>query len=157
MPAATQTAPDTMALTRQRVSAILLQRQRQAADHAAAPARDCDQQVVSEVNRAVVENPELLECTAISLVMAVSTIVKWDLEIGQTAYLVPFNTKVSKSPDRWEKRAKALRDWKGDIGDGDQVRRCQEGRCEMHLRERDLQIRRRHEAPYRTPPDHRSD
>jgi hypothetical protein len=79
---ATQTAPDTMALTRQKVSAILLTDNAKQQIMPLLPVGVAIQQVVSEVNRAVVDNPELLECTPVSLIMSVSTIVKWDLEIG---------------------------------------------------------------------------
>jgi recombination protein RecT len=112
MMTATATAPAGVALTRSRVAAILLTDEAKQQIMPLLPPGVAIQVVVSEVNRAVVENPELLECTPVSLIMAVSSIVKWDLEIGQTAYLVPFKTKVG---DRYEKRAKALRDYKGDI------------------------------------------
>ena len=111
---ATATAPtsDSTALTRARVSAILLTDSAKQQIVPLLPVGVAIQAVVSEVNRAVVDNPELLECTPASLIMAVSSIVKWDLAIGETAYLVPFNTKVG---DHYEKRVKALRDYKGDI------------------------------------------
>jgi recombination protein RecT len=109
---ATATEPTGVALTRQKVAAILLTNSAKEQIMPLLPAGVSIQAVVSEVNRAVTDNPELLECTPASLIMSVSSIVKWDLEIGQTAYLVPFKTKVG---DRYEKRAKALRDYKGDI------------------------------------------
>jgi len=97
-----------MALARQRLSGILLSDEAKQQIMPLLPVGVALQQVVSEVNRAVAENPDILECTPVSIVMAVSTAVKWDLEIGYTVHLVPFTVK-------GEKRLKALRDYKGDI------------------------------------------
>jgi phage RecT family recombinase len=73
--------------------------------------------VISEVNRAVIENPEILEATPESIIIAVSQCVKWDLSIGETVYLVPFNVNVAKKDEKpnWEKRIKAIRDYKGMV------------------------------------------
>jgi recombinational DNA repair protein RecT len=73
--------------------------------------------VVQETYLAAKENPEILECTQESVVRAVAKAVSWDLAIGETVHLVPFNVKVSKQgeQDRWEKRLKAMQDYKGKI------------------------------------------
>lgn len=104
-------------VVRQRVAAILLSEDAKRQIAPFIPHGASLERVVSTVNQVVAENPELLECTPESLIMAVGRGVKWDLEFGETVHLVPFNVKVSKrgQPDQWEKRAKALRDWKGDI------------------------------------------
>ena len=106
-----------LTLSRAKVSGIMLSEEARQQIIPLLPHGMSLERVVSEVNRAVVDNPDLLECTPASLIMAVSTVVRWDLVIGETAHLVPFNTKVKggSGPDRWEKKAKALRDWKGDI------------------------------------------
>jgi recombination protein RecT len=74
--------------------------------------------VVQETYLAAKENPEILACTQESVVRAVAKAVSWDLVIGETVHLVPFNVKVSKKdekPERWEKRLKAVQDYKGKI------------------------------------------
>jgi phage RecT family recombinase len=75
------------------------------------------ERIVSTIYQVVAENPELLECTPASLIMAVGRGVKWDLDFGETVHLVPFNVNLAKKGQtpRWEKRAKAIRDYKGDI------------------------------------------
>ena len=45
------------------------------------------------------DNPALLECEPESLVMAVAKVQQWGLEIGVTAYLVPFGKKVTPVAD----------------------------------------------------------
>lgn len=74
------------------------------------------ERIFAEVYFAIQKNPELQNCTDASLVMAVAQCAKWDLEIGVTAHLVPFKTKV-KGPNgdsSWETRCQAVRDYKGD-------------------------------------------
>jgi phage RecT family recombinase len=71
--------------------------------------------VISEVYFAVQKNPEIAKCTPASIVQEVARAVSWDLVIGETVHLVPFNEKVARNPDRYEKRVKAIRDYKGDI------------------------------------------
>lgn len=73
--------------------------------------------VMQEVYLAVRENPEILTCTRESIVRAVAKAVAWDLVIGETVHLVPFNVKVSRrgEPDAWEKRLRAVQDFKGKI------------------------------------------
>jgi recombination protein RecT len=61
------------------------------------------ERVMAEVYFAVQKNPKLAECTPESFVMAVAQCVKWDLEIGVKAHVVPYG-----------KEATAVRDWKGD-------------------------------------------
>lgn len=116
---ATAQAPATgMALTRQKVSAILTSGEAKAQIAPFLSPGVSLERVVSTINQVVAENPEILECTPASIILAVGKGVKQDLEFGETAHLVPFNHKVSKKgekPERWEKRAKMLRDWKGDI------------------------------------------
>jgi phage RecT family recombinase len=75
------------------------------------------ERVVSTLYQVVADNEELLECTPASLIMAVGRGVKWDLDFGETVHLVPFNVNLAKKGQtpRWEKRAKAIRDYKGDI------------------------------------------
>jgi phage RecT family recombinase len=116
MTAATQQQPGT-SLVRQKVAAILLSEDAKRQIAPFIPHGTSLERVVSTVNQVVAENPELLECTPESLIMAVGKGVKWDLEFGETVHLVPFNVNVAKRDQqpRWEKRAKALRDWKGDI------------------------------------------
>ena len=106
-----------MSLVRERVSAILLSDDAKRQIAPLLPHGVSLDRVVSTIYQVVADNPELLECTPASLIMAVGKGVKWDLEFGETVHLVPFNVKVSKKgqSDRWEKRAKALRDYKGDI------------------------------------------
>jgi phage RecT family recombinase len=73
--------------------------------------------VMQEVYLAGKENPEILSCTPESIVRAVAKAESWGLVIGDTVHLVPFNVKVSKKgePDAWEKRLKAVQDYKGKI------------------------------------------
>jgi recombination protein RecT len=47
--------------------------------------------VAASVRLAVNNNPQLAQCDEVSLVLAVAKIAQWGLEIGVTAYLVPFN------------------------------------------------------------------
>jgi recombination protein RecT len=77
------------------------------------------ERILSEVYFAIQKNPELAECTPDSLVMSVAQATKWDLEIGTLVHLVPFNVKVKvnengREVERWQKRAQAIRDYKGD-------------------------------------------
>lgn len=73
--------------------------------------------VMQEVYLAGKENPEILQCTPASIIRAVAKAESWGLTIGDTVHLVPFNVKVSKrgEQDRWEKRLKAVQDYKGKI------------------------------------------
>lgn len=73
--------------------------------------------VIQEVYLVVRDKPELLECEKSSIVRAVGRAVSWGLVIGETVHLVPFDVKVTTpgQPDRWEKRCKALQDYKGKI------------------------------------------
>ncbi|MBA2682969.1 MAG: recombinase RecT, partial [Gemmatimonadaceae bacterium] len=48
------------------------------------------ERIVAVIGRASRKNPEILECTGTSILDAAATIVGWRLEIGETAYLVPF-------------------------------------------------------------------
>lgn len=106
-----------MAVIRQQVSAILLSDEAKSAIAPLLSPGVSIERVVSTIYQVVADNPELLECTPASLIMAVGKGVKWDLEFGETVHLVPFNVNLAKKDQqpRWEKRAKALRDYKGDI------------------------------------------
>lgn len=117
--AAVRPEPTTKALTlvREKVSSILLNDEARRQISPLLSQGVSLERVVSTIHQVVADNPELLECTPESLVMAVGKGVKWDLDFGETVHLVPFNVKVSKrnEADRFEKRAKAIRDYKGDI------------------------------------------
>jgi recombinase, phage RecT family len=73
--------------------------------------------VMQEVYLAGKDNPEILQCTPASIIRAVAKAESWGLTIGDTVHLVPFNVKTSKrgEQDRWEKRLKAVQDYKGKI------------------------------------------
>ncbi len=78
------------------------------------------ERVLSETYFAMQTNPKLAACTPESLVMAVAKCVAWDLPIGEKVHLVPFSVKVKvtvngREVDKWEDRAQAIRDYKGDI------------------------------------------
>lgn len=116
--AAVRPEPSTgLSVIRQKVTDILLSDEARNQIAPLLPHGISLERVVSTIHAVVAENEKLLECTPASLIMAVSKGVKWDLEFGETVYLVPFDVKVSVKgkPDRWEKRAKAIRDYKGDI------------------------------------------
>lgn len=115
--AAAPIKPNPFAIVREKVSAILLSPE--AKSHIAPYLHHgvSLERVVSTIHQVVAENEELLECTPTSLIMAVSKGVNWDLEFGETVHLVPFNVNVAKRDQapKWEKRAQAIRDYKGDI------------------------------------------
>ena len=116
--AAVRPEPSTgMSLVRQKVSAILMSEEAKTQIAPLLSPGVSLERVVSTIYQVVAENPELLECTPASLIMAVGKGVKWDLEFGETVHLVPFNVNLAKKDQqpRWEKRAKAIRDYKGDI------------------------------------------
>lgn len=73
--------------------------------------------VVGEAFLAAADNPDILSCTPASIVRAVARACSWGLAIGEQAYLVPFNVKVSKrgEPDRYEKRLQAIQGYQGKI------------------------------------------
>jgi phage RecT family recombinase len=75
------------------------------------------ERVMGEVYLAAGENPEILACTPQSIIRAVARACGWGLVIGEQAYLVPFNVKVSKKgeDDRWEKRLTAIQGYQGKI------------------------------------------
>jgi phage RecT family recombinase len=74
------------------------------------------ERVLSEVIGAVQTNPELGECTPTSLVAAVAKATSTGLVIGEKIHLVPFNVNAgTRDKPVWEKRAQAIRDYKGDI------------------------------------------
>lgn len=70
------------------------------------------------VIQALAKNLELLECTPESVVLSVFEAATQGLEptgAAGGAHLVPFRTKVSKNPDRWEKRAQLIPDYRGIV------------------------------------------
>lgn len=73
--------------------------------------------IAGEVNLAVGMNPEILQCTPASIIRAVGRAVTWDLTIGETVHLVPFNVNVAPKGQepKWEKRLQAIQDYKGKI------------------------------------------
>lgn len=52
--------------------------------------------VIAAVKLEAIKNPQLLVCTPISLVTSVGRIAQWGLEIGVTAFLVPFKDTTRK-------------------------------------------------------------
>lgn len=72
--------------------------------------------VMGEAYLAASENPEILQCTPASIIRAIARAVGWGLTIGETVHLVPFNQNVgTKEEPKWEKRLKAIQDYKGKI------------------------------------------
>ncbi len=70
------------------------------------------------VIQALIKNPELLDCTPDSVVLSVFEAAAQGLEptgAAGGAHLVPYNVKVSKSPDHYEKRAQLIPDYRGVI------------------------------------------
>jgi recombination protein RecT len=70
------------------------------------------------VIQALIKNPELLECTPESVVLSVFEAAAQGLEptgAAGGAHLVPYNVKVQKNPDRYEKRAQLIPDYRGVI------------------------------------------
>ncbi len=51
------------------------------------------ERIVAVIGRAARHNPDILTCTGTSILDAAATIVGWRLEIGETAYLVPFRDR----------------------------------------------------------------
>lgn len=64
---------------------------------------------------AATENPKLFECSPESIALAVMRIATWNLEIGTTAHIVPFNTNIKQADGSWLKVMKAtpIADYKG--------------------------------------------
>ena len=58
------------------------------------------ERILSEAYFAIQANPKLADCTAESMITAVAQCVKWDLVIGEKAYLVPFSVKVKTKGER---------------------------------------------------------
>ena len=61
------------------------------------------------------KNPDILKCTPRSIMTAVAKTMQWGLEIGETAYLVPFNVNVAPqgAPKVYEKRLQAVAGYTG--------------------------------------------
>jgi phage RecT family recombinase len=104
-----------MSLTRQKVGEILLADDAKKYIVPLLPHGITLERIMPTVHRAVITNPAILDCTPASIIIAVGDTVRWDLAIGETVHLVPFREKVSTNPDKYEKRLKAIRDYKGDI------------------------------------------
>jgi recombination protein RecT len=68
--------------------------------------------VLIEVHRATIKNPQILDCTPASIIMAVGQAVQTGLVIGKTIHLVPVSEKVGNG---YEKRLQAWNDYKGDM------------------------------------------
>lgn len=49
--------------------------------------------IAAQVREAIIRTPKLAECDPNTIIDAVVTIQRWRLEIGETAYLVPFRSK----------------------------------------------------------------
>jgi len=70
------------------------------------------------VIQALAKTPELLDCTPESVVLSVFEAATQGLEptgASGGAHLVPFNVKVQKNPDRWERRAQLIPDYRGVV------------------------------------------
>lgn len=52
--------------------------------------------VIASIRLEAMKNPTLLVCTELSLVQSVARIQRWGLEIGETAFLVPFRDNTKK-------------------------------------------------------------
>lgn len=74
-------------------------------------------EVYAETAHVIAANPELLECTTMSLIYAIGRAVQTGLEIGRTVFLVPFSTNVAKrgEPARYVKRAQRIIGYQGEI------------------------------------------
>jgi recombination protein RecT len=74
-------------------------------------------EIVAEASQAIAMNPELRECTPMSLLRAIGRCAQTGLIIGETVHLVAFNTKVKENgkPDRWEKRCQRIIGYNGEI------------------------------------------
>ncbi len=75
---------------------------------------------IAAVEMACQDNAKLRECTPASLVRSVAKIGQWGLEVGTTAYLVPFNKKVKRQVDgqmqeEWISEAVPIADYRGLI------------------------------------------
>jgi recombinational DNA repair protein RecT len=95
------------------------------------PRRMPIEQVLSELQGVIVDNPALKKCTPRSLIRSIAKGLLLNLELGRTWHLVPFDVKVVEEDGstRHETRAKMLIDYKGKVilmqrdVDGDGVRR----------------------------------
>src|SRR5687767_6778411 len=61
---------------------------------------------------AATKTPKLFDCSVESVALALIRVAQWGLEIGVTAHLVPFNTKVG---DKWVTTCTPIADYKGLI------------------------------------------
>lgn len=72
------------------------------------------ERIVALAMRASRKMPDLLLCTRSTLLDAAATIVGWNLEIGETAHMVPFNVNMgTKQKPAWEKHCTPIMDYKG--------------------------------------------
>lgn len=72
--------------------------------------------VMAGAHYAARQNPAILECTPHSIIDAVARIQQWNLEIGLTAHLVPFNTRIkgrNGEKDQWVSICTPIADYKG--------------------------------------------
>lgn len=78
--------------------------------------------VISETYILLKKKPELLKCTGESILWSVADCLRVGLVFGETAHMVPFNTKVTtvdpgtgRESEHWEDRANFIVGWKGAI------------------------------------------
>lgn len=66
---------------------------------------------------AVTRDPALLRCTPLSVALSLAQVAQLGLDVGTTAHLVSFKSKVSRrgEPDRYEDRCTMIADYKGYI------------------------------------------
>lgn len=63
---------------------------------------------------AATKTPELYRCTPESIMLAMLRVAQWGLEIGTTAHLVPFNTKIKiNGREEWQSICTPIADYKG--------------------------------------------
>jgi phage RecT family recombinase len=70
------------------------------------------ERVAAAAQLAVMQMPAIGECDPKSIVLAVAKIAQWGLDIGTTAHLVPFNTKVGEA---WVKVCTPVPDYRGMV------------------------------------------
>ena len=54
------------------------------------------ERVAATLRLEIMKNPKIAECTAPSLIMTLGRIFRWGLEVGETAYIVPFYDSTKK-------------------------------------------------------------
>lgn len=121
MPTATATAPQRALTIVERVEtspAVLMLDARSQALIELLPDAAAATRFRRVVIQALAKNPDLLDCTPESVVLSVFEAATQGLEptgAAGGAHLVPFNKKVSKNPERWEKQAQLIPDYRGVV------------------------------------------